>query len=68
MVAKIQEFLQSFTLRLKLLNEDVASEVESARKDGYGGGGGDGFGKKGGYGMLGMAMMMKGMMGAMGND
>jgi Protein of unknown function (DUF1676) len=62
LVAKIQDLLQSFTLRFKLLNEDVVSEVES-RKGGGGGLGGD---KKGGYGMLAMAMMMKGAMGAMG--
>lgn len=62
LVAKIQELLQSYTLRLKLLNDDVVSEVES-RKKGGGFGGGD---KKGGMGMIAMAMMMKGAMGAMG--
>lgn len=65
LVAKVQEFLSSFALRFKLLNDDVASEVESSRKGGYGGGG-DGFGKKGGGGILAMALMMKGAMGAMG--
>ncbi|XP_070507798.1 uncharacterized protein Osi16 [Chironomus tepperi] len=64
LVAKVQEFLSSFALRFKLLNDDVASEVESSRKGGYGGGG-DGFGKKGGGGILAMALMMKGAMGAM---
>lgn len=48
-----------------MLNDDVAAEVESSRKGGYGGGG-DGFGKKGGGGILAMALMMKGAMGAMG--
>jgi hypothetical protein len=37
LVAKIQEVLQSFTLKLRLLNEDVVSEVESRK----GGGGGE---------------------------
>lgn len=64
LVAKIQDFLQSFALRFKLLNDDVISEVESRKGGGGGFGGGD---KKGGYGMLAMAMMMKGAMGAMGN-
>lgn len=60
LVAKIQDLLQSYTLRLRLLNDDVANEVESRK-------GGGGFGdKKGGYGMIAMAMMMKGAMGAMG--
>ncbi|KAG5671885.1 hypothetical protein PVAND_002055 [Polypedilum vanderplanki] len=60
LVAKIQELLQSFALRFKLLNDDVISEVESRK------GGGGGFGdKKGGYGMIAMMMMMKGAMGAM---
>lgn len=64
LVAKIQELLQSYTLRLKLLNDDVINEVESRKKGGGGGfGGGD---KKGGMGMIAMAMMMKGAMGAMG--
>lgn len=62
MVAKIQDLLQSYSIRLRLLNDDVVSEVES-RKGGGGGFGGD---KKGGYGLLAMAMMMKGAMGAMG--
>lgn len=44
------------------MNDDVVNEVES-RKGGGGGFGGD---KKGGYGMIAMAMMMKGAMGAMG--
>lgn len=65
LVAKIQELLQSYTLRLRLLNDDVVNEVES-RKGGGGGGGFGGGDKKGGYGMLAMAMMMKGAMGAMG--
>jgi Protein of unknown function (DUF1676) len=67
LVAKIQELLQSYTLKLKLLNEDVVSEVVESRKGGGGGGfGGDKGDKKGGMGMLAMAMMMKGAMGAMG--
>jgi hypothetical protein len=45
------------------LNDDVVNEVESRKGGGGGFGGGD---KKGGYGMLAMAMMMKGAMGAMG--
>lgn len=47
-----------------MLNDDVINEVESRKKGGGGGfGGGD---KKGGMGMIAMAMMMKGAMGAMG--
>lgn len=68
MVAKIQELLQSYTLKLKLLNEDVISEVESRKGGGGGGFGGGKDDKKGGMGMLAMAMMMKGAMGAMGES
>jgi hypothetical protein len=64
LVAKIQELMQTFALRFKLLNDDVVSEAR--KKGGFGdGGGGD---KKGGYGMLAMALMMKGAMGAMGKN
>lgn len=64
LVAKIQDLLQSYSLRFKLLNDDVINEVESRKGGGGGGfGGGD---KKGGMGMIAMAMMMKGAMGAMG--
>lgn len=64
LVAKIQDFLQTFALRFRLLNDDVISEVESRK--GGGGGFGGGKDKKGDMGMLAMAMMMKGAMGAMG--
>lgn len=63
LAAKIQELLQSYSIRLRLLNDDVVNEVESRKGGGGGFGGGD---KKGGMGMIAMAMMMKGAMGAMG--
>ncbi|CRK87107.1 CLUMA_CG000852, isoform A [Clunio marinus] len=59
LLAKIQDFLQSYSLKLKLGSEETSSVFESRK-----GGGGK---KGGGYGaLIGMAMMMKGAMMAMG--
>lgn len=58
LIAKIQDFLQSYTVKLQLLSDDSVGAFES-RKKGGGGLGGD---KKGGMGgIVAMAMMMKGM-------
>lgn len=66
LIAKVQDFVQSYSLKLKLMTDEQASVFES-RKGGGGGGFGGGKDKKGGMGaMLGMAMMMKGTMMAMG--
>lgn len=64
LVAKVQDLISSYSLKLKLMTDEQASEFESRKGGGGFGGGKD---KKGGMGaMLGMAMMMKGTMMAMG--
>lgn len=63
LIAKLQDFLQSYSLKFKLMSEDSTSVFESRK-----GGGGLGGDKKGGGmgALIGMAMMMKGTMMAMG--
>lgn len=65
-MAKLQDVLQSYSLKFKLLSDDNTSLFESRK----GGGGGLGGGKKGGGlgALIGMAMMMKGTMLAMGKN
>jgi uncharacterized membrane protein len=56
LIAKVQDLLQSYSLKFKLMTDESAAvfESETARKGG--GGGGLGGGKKGGMGaLLGMA-------------
>lgn len=70
LAAKLTNYLNSRSLRIKLLDDDslnLARSSFTARKGGLGGGGGGGGGgKKGGYeGLLLAAAMMKSMMGAM---
>jgi len=64
-VAKVQDLLQSYSLKLQLVSDETMSQFES-RKGGGGGGLGGGKDKKGYGGMMAMAMMMKGTMMAMG--
>lgn len=67
LMAKLQDFLQSYSLKFKLLTDENTQSVFESRK---GGGGGLGGGKKGGGlgALIGMAAMMKGTMLAMGKD
>lgn len=62
---KLNSYLDSHALRLKLIDDGSAEKVGEARKGGGGfggGGGGGGGGKKGGYGgLMAAAMMMKGI-------
>lgn len=64
-MAKLGNFLQSHSLRLKLMDKTAAEEARAVftgrEKGGFGGGGGKG-GKKEGYeGIIAAAMMMKSM-------
>ncbi|CAO1426640.1 unnamed protein product [Diamesa hyperborea] len=61
LIARLSDFIQSYSLKFKLLNDVPSEDVESRK----GGGGYGGKKDKGGMGLIGMAMMMKGTMMAM---